>query len=99
MRGQVLCRCRARVRAVDLAGPGETVSALKKRALALSGVREPAAETWTRIVHEGRWLADESSTLAEAGVGPGSTVELAVSPHCVDWRCGRSNTEDHERSI
>ena len=79
MRGQVLCRCRARVRAVDLAGPGETVSALKKRALALSGVREPAAETWTRIVHEGRWLADESSTLAEAGVGPGSTVELAVS--------------------
>jgi hypothetical protein len=30
-------------------------------------------------VHEGRWLADESSTLAEAGVGPGSTVELAVS--------------------
>ena len=74
-----MCRCRARVRAVDLAGPGETVSALKKRALALSGVREPAAETWTRIVHEGRWLADESSTLAEAGVGPGSTVELAVS--------------------
>jgi len=74
-----LCRCRARVRAVDLAGPGETVSALKKRALALSGVREPAAETWTRIVHEGRWLADESRTLAEAGVGPGSTVELAVS--------------------
>ena len=79
MRGQVLCRCRARVLAVDLSGPGETVSALKRRVLALNDVREPAAERWTRIVHEGRWLADESRTLAEAGVGPGSTVELAVS--------------------
>ena len=79
MRGQVLCRCRARVRAVDLSGPGETVSALKKRVLALNGTREPAAERWTRIVHKGRWLADESRTLAEAGVGPGSAVELAVS--------------------
>ena len=79
MRGQVLCRCRARVRAVDLSGPGETVSALKRRVLALNDVREPAAERWTRIVHKGRWLADESRTLAEAGVGPGSAVELAVS--------------------
>ena len=78
MRGQVLCRCRARVLAVDLSGSGETVSALKKRALALNGSHEPAAERWTRIVHEGRWLADESRTLTEAGVGPGSAVELTV---------------------
>ena len=33
-------------RAVDLAGPGETVSALKKRALALSGV-QTRRQTWT----------------------------------------------------
>ena len=73
-----MCRCRARVLAVDLSGSGETVSALKKRALALNGSHEPAAERWTRIVHEGRWLADESRTLTEAGVGPGSAVELTV---------------------
>jgi hypothetical protein len=78
MRGQVLCRCRARIRAVDLSVPRETVSALKKRVLVLDGVHESAASS-VRIVHEGRWLADESRTLAEAGVGPGSTVELAVS--------------------
>ena len=72
MYGQVFCRVRARTLAVDLAGPGETVAQLKARAL--GGELDRA-----RLTHLGRWLADETSTLAAAGVGPGSTLEATVS--------------------
>jgi|TARA_B110000977_G_C11015885_1_gene469468 hypothetical protein len=79
MRDQVLCRSRARVRAVDLFGPGETVGALKTRVLSLDGVPDPATTCSIRVVHQGRWLADETRCLSDAGVGPGSAIELTLS--------------------
>jgi len=74
MPSQVLLRANARTRAVDLGDLGETVAAFKARAFATAaGPPLPAA---SRLVHRGRWLAD-ASTLAAAGVGPGSSVEVA----------------------
>ena len=79
MRGQVLCRSRARVRAVDLVGPLETVGALKTRVLSLDGVSDPSTTRSIRVVHQGKWLVDETQLLASCGVGPGSTVELQLT--------------------
>ena len=77
MVSQVFCRVGERVRATDLDGACDTVGSLKARILGETIRALPGASDVV-LTRRGRWLADESASLADAGVRANDTLAIAI---------------------